>query len=79
MKAHFKQKSATELYQELPVLRQETTEFPQDFLVLVLNLKQQIIFVSNTTDGSIKYEPFLVQALFLHVLVTGLQDEAVRA
>ena len=43
-----------------------------------LNLKQQVIFVSNATDGSIKYEPSLVQALFLHVLGTGLQDEAVR-
>ena len=44
-----------------------------------LNLKQQIIFVSNAADGSIKYEPSLVQALFLHVLETGLQNEAVRA
>ena len=44
-----------------------------------LNLKQQIIFVSNATDSSIKYEPSLVQALFLHVLETGLQNEAVRA
>ena len=79
IKAHFKQKSATELYQELSVLRQETNESPQDFLVRALNLKQQIIFVSNATDGSIKYEPSLVQALFVHVLETGLQDEAVRA
>ena len=79
MKSHFKQKSATELYQELSVLHQEASESPQDFLVRALNLKQQIIFVSNATDGSIKYEPFLVQALFLHVVETGLQDESVRA
>ena len=79
MKAHFKQKSATELYQELSVLHQQAGESPQDFLVRALNLKQQIFFVSNATDGSIKYEPSLVQALFLHVLETGLQNEAVRA
>ena len=79
MKAHFKQKSATELYQELFVLHQQAGESPQDFLVRALNLKQQIIFVSNATDSSIKYEPSLVQALFLHVLETGLQNEAVRA
>ena len=79
MKAHFKQKSATELNQELCVLHQEASESPQDFLVRALNLKQQIIFVSNATDGSIKYEPSLVQALFLHVIQTGLQDEAIRA
>ena len=35
--------------------------------------------MSNATDGSIKYEPSLVQALFLHVVETGLQDESVRA
>ena len=79
MKAHFKQKSATELYRELSVLHQEASESPQDFLVRALHLKQQIIFVSNSTDGSIKYELSLVQALFVHVLETGLQDEAVRA
>ena len=73
MKAHFKQKSATELYQELSVLHQEASESPQDFLARALNLKQQIIFMSNTLDGSIKYEPSLVQALFLHVIETGLQ------
>ena len=73
------QKSATKLYQELFVLHQETNESPQDFPVRALNSKRQIIFVSNATDGSIKYEPSLVQALFLHVFETGLQDESVRA
>jgi len=47
MKSHFKQKSATKLYQELSVLHQEASESPEDFLVRALNLKQQIIFVSN--------------------------------
>ena len=79
MKSHFKQKSATELYQELSVLRQEANESPQDFLVRALNLKQQIIFVSNATAGSIKYGYSLVQVLFLHVVEIGLQDESVRA
>ena len=79
MKAHFKQKSGTELYQELSNLRQETSETPQDFLVRAMSLRQQIILVSSTSDSPIKYEPSLVQSLFLHVLETGLQDEAVRA
>ena len=34
----------------------------------LLNLKQQIIFVSNASDSFIKYEPSLVRALFLHVI-----------
>ena len=59
-------------------MHQEGSESPQDFLVRALNLKQ-IIFVSNATGGSVKYEPSVVQALFLHVIETELQDEAVRA
>ena len=35
--------------------------------------------MSNATDGSIKYERSFVQALFLHIIETGLQDEAIRA
>ena len=35
--------------------------------------------MSSASDSPIKYEPSLVQSLFLHVLETGLQDEAVRA
>jgi len=35
--------------------------------------------VSNATDGSIKYQPSVVQALFIHVVETGLQDESARA
>ena len=72
MKAHFKQKSGTELYQELSNLRQETNETPQDFLVRAMSLRQQIIFVSSASDSPIKYEPSLVQSLFLQVLETGL-------
>ena len=72
MKAHFKQKSGTELYQELSNLRQETSETPQDFLVRAMSLRQQIIFVSSVSDSPIKYEPSLVQSLFLQVLETGL-------
>ena len=78
-KAHLKQKSETELYQEISVLHQRASESPQDFLLRTLNLKQQIIFVSNATDGTIKYELSLVEALLLHFLETGLKDETVRA
>ena len=35
--------------------------------------------MSSANGSPIKYEPSLVQSLFLHVLETGLQDEAVRA
>ena len=37
MKAHFEQKSATELYHVLSALYQEASKSPQDFLVRALN------------------------------------------
>ena len=79
MKAYFKQKLGTELYQELSNLRQERSETPQDFLVRAMSLRQQVIFVSSASDSPIKYEPLLVQSLLIHVLESGLQGEAVRA
>ena len=79
MKAHFKQKSGTKLYQDLSNLHQEASETPQDFLVRAMSLRQQATFVSSASDSPIKYEPSLVQSSFLHVLETGLQNEAVRA
>ena len=63
MKAHFKQKSGTELYQELSNLHQEASEPPQDFLVRAISLTQQIVFVSRANDSPIKYEPSLVVIL----------------
>ena len=50
LRAHFKQKSGTELYQELSVLCQAAKESPQEFLIRAMNLRQQI-----TLCGSRKY------------------------
>ena len=79
LRAHYKQKSGTELYQELSVLCQAPKESAQDFLIRAMNLRQQVIFASNASDCGIKYEPALVQSLFTHVVETGLQQESVRA
>ena len=51
---------------------------PQDFLIRALDLRQQVLFASQAEGCTVKYEPSLVQPLFLHAILTGLQDEAVR-
>ena len=79
LRAHYKQKSATELYQELSAISQGQKESPQDFLIRAMDLRQQVMFASKVTGDNVKYEPSLVQALFVHVVETGLQQEAVRA
>jgi hypothetical protein len=45
-----------------------------------MNLRrQQVIFSSQTVDSTVKYDPSLVQSLFIHVVETGLQQEPIRA
>ncbi len=79
LRAHFKEKSSTELYQELAQLCQGPKESAQDFLIRAMNLRQQVIFSSQAVDNTVKYDPSLVQSLFIHVVETGLQQESIRA
>ena len=78
LRAHYNQKSGTEIYQELTTMCQSLKEMPQDFLIRALDLSQQVLFASQAEGGTVKYEPSLVHPLFLHAIETGLQDEAVR-
>ena len=78
LRPHYKQKPGTELYQELTTMCQSPKESPQDFLIRALELREQVLFVSQAEGNTVKYEPSLVCPLFLHAIETGLQDEAVR-
>jgi Arc/MetJ family transcription regulator len=79
LKAHYKQKSAAELYQELTVTCQGPKETAEDFLVRVLELRQQVLFTSRVMEDGITYSADLVQAVLLRTLETGFNNEAVRA
>ena len=50
-RAHYKQKSGTELYQELTTMCQSPKETPQDFLIGALDLRQQVLFASQAEGG----------------------------
>ena len=78
LRAHYKQKSGTELYQELTTMCQSPKKPPQDLLILALDLRQQVLFASQAEGGTVKYESSLVHPLFLHAVEPGLQDESVR-
>ena len=78
LRVHYHEKTGTELYQELTTLVQGTSETPQDFLMRALALRERVIFASQATDAIMKYEPRLVQSLFIHSVETGLRDEVVR-
>lgn len=79
LRAHFKEKTGTELYQELTSLCQGPKESAQDFLVRAMNLREQVTFASQADDSVVKFGKPQVQSLFLHVVETGMQQESIRA
>ena len=47
LRPHFKEKTGTELYQELTLLCQGPKESAQDFLMRAMNLREQVLFSSQ--------------------------------
>ena len=79
LRSHYREKDATELYQQLSRVTQDIKESPQSFLVRALDLKQKVIFASQEAGSGLKYDPTLVQSMFLHGLLTGLRSDAVKS
>ncbi|CAB4034365.1 Transposon Ty3-G Gag-Pol poly [Paramuricea clavata] len=79
LKAHYKQKSATELYHELTILCQDPKESAEDFLIRALELRQQVLFTSRVMEEDVKYSHELVQAVLLRALETGIKSETICA
>ena len=82
LKAHYKQKSATELYHELTILCQDPKESTEDFLIRALDLRQQVLFASRVMEEDVKYSPELVQVtdpVLLRALETGIKSETICA
>lgn len=73
LRSHYQEKNATELYKQLTAESQCAKETSQSFLIHVLDLRQKIIFVSQEDESGLKYDPALVQNMFLHNVSTGLQ------
>ena len=77
IRAFYKEKSSTELYQELCHLRQELKETTLDFVFKALGLKQKIIFASKEPD-KLSYEKKLAEKQFQHNVSTGIGDDAIK-
>lgn len=77
LRSHFQEKSATELYKQLSSESQGNKETPQNFLMRVLDLRQKILFASQEAESGLKYDPALVQSMFLHTVLTGLQSDSI--
>ena len=77
--SHYKEKSGTQLYQELATIFQGQKETPEAFLLRCLDLRQKILFASQEADAYLRYDPILVQGMFLRSLETGLRDDNILA
>lgn len=74
LKAHLRDKSSTELFQELSNAKQHDKESPQQFMYRLMGVKQRIMFASKQgTD--FQYDSKLVQGVFLHSLYQGMNEK----
>ena len=76
--SHYKEKSSTELLQELSNLVQLHEEDTQACLMRALNLHQKVLFALQELESALKYDPVLVQGVFLHVVENGLSNNNIR-
>jgi len=78
LRSHYCEKSATEAYQELSNIVQESNETPINFLMRALRIRQQILIASEEKQSRIRYDANLIQSVFINAVETGLADDAIR-
>lgn len=44
-----------------------------------MDLWQEILFASQEAESTLKYDPSLVQNLFMHTVLTGLQNDNIKS
>lgn len=77
--AHYAEKDATVLYQQLTEAVQGPYETSLDFLVRVLDLRQKVLFASERAQSGPKYNKELVHSQCFQSIMTGLSNDNVRA
>lgn len=74
MKTHLREKTSTELFQELSNAKQYDKETPQQFMYRLMGLKQRVLIASKNSCG-FHYDNQLVQGVFLHSLYQGINEK----
>ncbi|KAK0142717.1 hypothetical protein N1851_019351 [Merluccius polli] len=79
LRSHYQEKSATNLYKQLTSEVQGIKETPQNILIRAFDLRQKTLFASQEAESGLKYDPGLVQNMFLHTALTVLQSDSIPA
>ena len=66
------------MYQLLSSAVQEVGETSKDFFVHLPDIRQKVLLASWEAGSDLKYDPWLVQCVFLHSLLTGLQNYSIK-
>ena len=75
LRVHYKEKAASEVYQQLATVCQQSSESPQQFLLRALDLRNKVNFASKENDCEFNYGPSLIQKTFIKSFETGLRDD----
>ena len=78
LRSHYKEKSGSELFQDLMNAAQQPKEDTQAFLMRLLTIRQKVLFVAQESDSKLKANTELVQSVFLQTLESGVQSENIR-
>ena len=79
LRVHYREKSASELYQNLATIFQEPKETSQQFLLRSLDLRSKVGFASKESDCEVQYDEPLIQKTFMKSFETGLRDDILAA
>jgi hypothetical protein len=79
LRVHYREKSASELYQQLATIFQHPKETAQQFLLRALDLRNKVGFASKESDCEVHYDEPLIQKTFVKSFETGLRDDILAA
>ena len=75
LRVHYREKTASEVYQQLATVCQQSCESPQQFLLRALDLRNKVNFASQESDCEFNYGASLIQKTFVKSFETGLRDD----
>ncbi len=74
LRAHLRDKSSAELFQDLSHAKQQEKENPQQFMYRSMGLKQRVLFASQQDSSEFQYDNKHVHGVFLHSLYQGISE-----
>ena len=79
LRSYFRERSPTELFNELNNMCQRADEEPASFLMRALEIRQKVIIASAAEEDIVHYDKDLIHNMFIHSVRTGLRDDSVRS